>query len=88
VGPDVKIAEPGRRKSKSWIGKQGNSHIWKALYMPSLSRTVHDPETGRFYEYLKKWKGNPTVALVAVQGKMSGLMFSLWKNEQMYGVKD
>jgi hypothetical protein len=33
---------------------------------------------------LKGRKGKAMIALVAVQRKMLGLMFSLWKNETMY----
>ena len=86
AGLDVKIAESGKWKGKSRISKQGNSHIRKALYMPSLSRIACDKAAKCFYEDLKNRKGCSMIALVAVQRKMLGLMFSLWKNEQMYEV--
>jgi len=88
AGLDVKIAESGTWKGKSCISKQGNSHIRKALYMPSLSRIMCDKAAKRFYENLVNRKGYSMIALVAVQRKMLGLMFSLWKNEQMYSVID
>lgn len=88
AGLDVKIAESGTWKGKSRISKRGNSHIRKALYMPSLARIRFDKSANLFYENLKERKGKSMVALVAVQRKMLGLMFSLWKNETMYNVID
>jgi transposase len=86
AGLDVKIAESGTWKGKSRISKCGNRHIRKILYMSSLSNTQHDKRNKQFYERLKENKKLPMVALVAVQRKMLGLMFSLWKNETMYDV--
>jgi transposase len=84
AGLDVKIAESGKWKGKSKISKCGNSHIRKALYMPSLSNVRYDERNKVFYERLKENNKLPMVALIAVQRKMLGLMFSLWKNETMY----
>jgi hypothetical protein len=56
--------------------------------MPSLARIRFDKSANLFYENLKERKGKSMVALVAVQRKMLGLMFSLWKNETMYNVID
>jgi transposase len=88
AGLDVKIEESGLWKGKSHISKRGNSHIRKSLYMPSLSRVRYDKSAKGFYENLKNRKGKPMIALVAVQRKMLGLMFSLWKNEKMYVVTE
>ena len=84
AGLDVRIAESGTWKGKSKISKRGNSHIRKALFMPSLSRKTHDPTTNRFYERLKEKKGIGMIATVAVERKLLGLMYSLWKKEEMY----
>jgi len=84
AGLDVRIAESGKWKGKSRISKRGNSHIRKALFMPSLSKKKHDPATALFYERLKDKKGIKMVAVVAVERKLLGLMFSLWKKEEMY----
>jgi transposase len=88
AGLDVKIAESGTWKGKSRISKRGNSHIRKALYMPSMARIRFDKQANLFYENLKERKAKPMIALVAVQRKMLGLMFSLWKNEKMYKIND
>ena len=83
-GLDIRISESGKWKGKSKISKQGNSHIRKALYMPSLSKIRHDKKTEQFYERLKEKKGVGMVAVVAVARKLLGLMYSLWKKEEMY----
>jgi transposase len=88
AGLDIKIVESGSWKGKSRISKQGNSHIRKALYMPSVSRIVHDKSAKLFYENLLNRKGHAKIALVAVQRKMLGLMFTLWRSEQMYSITD
>jgi transposase len=88
AGLDVKIMESGAWKGKSRISKRGNSRIRQALFMPSLSQVKHDSAAALFYERIRQRKGKPLVALVAVQRKTPGLMFSLWKNEVMYSVTD
>ena len=84
AGLDVKISESGNWKGKSKISKQGNSRIRKAVYMPALSKIRKDKQTKLFYERLKEKKGVGMVAVVAVGRKLLGLMFSLWKREEMY----
>ena len=41
-------------------------------------------KTEQFYERLKEKKGIGMVAVVAVARKLLGLMYSLWKKEEMY----
>jgi len=84
AGLDIRIAESGKWKGKSTISKRGNSHIRKALFMPSLSKISCDKPTKQFYERLKAKKGVGMIATVAVERKLLGLMFSLWKKQEMY----
>ena len=84
AGLDVKISESGTWKGKSKISKQGNSHIRKVLYMPALSKIVHDKKTKLFYERLKEKKGVGMIAVVAIMRKLLGLMYTLWKKEEIY----
>lgn len=84
AGLDVRIQESGIWKGKSKISKRGNSHIRKALFMPALSKKTHDSKTKQFYDRLKAKKGVGMIAAVAVERKLLGLMFSLWKKEEMY----
>jgi len=84
AGLDVRIAESGKWKGKSKISKRGNSHIRKALFMPSLAKIKHNHETKQFFERIKEKKAVGMIAVVAVERKLLGLMFSLWKKEEMY----
>jgi transposase len=84
AGLDVRISESGKWKGKSTISKRGNSHIRKAVYMPSLSKIRKDKETKQFYERLKDKKGVGMIALIAVGRKLLGLMYTLWKKEEMF----
>jgi transposase len=84
AGLDVRICESGKWKGQSRISKRGNSHIRGALYMPALSKVRADSATGAFYERLKKKKGRPMIALVAVQRKLLGLMYTLWKKQEEF----
>ena len=84
AGLDVRIAESGKWKGKSKISKRGNSHIRKALFMPSLSKIRCNQPTKQFHQRLKEKKGIGMIATIAVERKLLGLMFSLWKKEEMY----
>lgn len=84
AGLDVKIAESGKWKGKSRISKRGNKYIRKALYMPVFSKIKHHQETRRFYERLCHETGVKMMAVVAVQRKLLGLMYTLWKKEEMF----
>ena len=84
AGMDIQIKESGTWKGKSKISKKGNSHIRKALFMPTFAKIKWDASTGQYYERLKEKKGKGMIAVVAVQRKLLGLMYTLWKKEEMY----
>lgn len=84
VGLDVRIAESGKWKGKSKISKRGNRYIRKALYFPAFSKIKHHTHTKDFYDKLAKEKGVKMVAAVAVQRKLLGLMYTLWKKQEMF----
>jgi transposase len=84
AGTDVKIMESGKWKGQSKIGKRGNSHIRKALYMPTIHGITHDDAVIDFYQRLKAKKGIGMVANVAAQRKLLGLIYTLWKKEENY----
>jgi len=86
AGLDIRIQQSGKWKGHTKITKQGNSHIRKALYMAAVSKTTNCVFTKQFYERLAKKKGKNMIALIAVMRKLLGLMYSLWKNEQMYKI--
>lgn len=84
AGLDVKIRESGKWRGKSKISKCGNKYIRKALYFPALCKIRHDGKTGVFYKQLVEKKGCKMVAGVAVQRKLLALIYTLWKNQEMF----
>lgn len=84
AGYDVVLRESGNFKGKTRISKKGNSHIRAALHMPSMTCVRCNPTLKQFYNRLKPNKVKPLVALVAVQRKLLILMYTLWKNEEVY----
>lgn len=84
AGYDVVLRDSGNFKGKTRISKKGNSHIRAALHMPSMTCVRCNPTLKKFYMRLKPKKAKPIVALVAVQRKLLILMFTLWKNEEIY----
>ena len=83
-GYDVVLRESGNFKGKTRISKKGNSHIRAALHLPSMTCVRCNPTLKQFYTRLKPKKAKPLVALIAVQRKLLILMFTLWRNEEIY----
>ena len=86
AGYDVVLRESGNFKGKTRISKKGNSHIRAVLHMPSMTCVRCNPTLKQFYNRLKPKKAKPLVALIAVQRKLLILMYTLWKNEEVYDV--
>ena len=83
-GYDIRIKESGKWKGKSRISKKGNSNIRQALYMPSLSSIQHSKTYKTFYNRLNEKKQNGLISGTAVQRKLLGLIYTLWKNDTEY----
>jgi transposase len=84
AGYDIRIQESGAWKGKSRISKKGNSHIRASLYMPSLSAKTHSQTYGKFYDRINAKKQNGLISSTAVQRKLLGLIYTLWKNDTTY----
>ncbi len=84
AGLDIKIRESGKWKGKSKISKAGNVHIRKALYWPAYTSIAHTQTYKVFYGRLLERKDISMVASVAVQRKLLGLIYTLWKNGTVY----
>ena len=84
VGLDIKISESGKWKGKSRISKKGNCYIRKVLMFPAFSFIKHHDKTKKYYERLTEKKGIKMVAAVAVQRKLLGLIYTLWKKQEMF----
>ncbi len=84
AGYDIRIIESGKFKGKTRISKKGNSHIRRAMYMPSISAKKHTKTYNKFYEKLNQRKQNGLITGTAVQRKLLGLIYTLWKNDTVY----
>ncbi len=83
-GYDVVIKESGKMKGKSRISKKGNSHIRRLMHMASLSTVRYSEKFKNNYERINTGKEHKLTGLVAVQRKVLGLMYTLWKNDTVY----
>ena len=83
-GLDIVENQSGQWKGKTKISKKGNSHIRKALYFPAFSFLKYDKNANNLYNRIKEKKEKPMVAAVAVQRKLLGLIYVLWKNDTIY----
>ena len=81
AGYDVVHKESGKYKGRTHISKKGNVHIRKILYCASMTIIKYSETYKNFYEKLKSRKGSGMLALVAVQRKLLGLIYTLWKND-------
>jgi len=85
AGYDVVIKESGTSvKGKTRISKKGNSHIRHLLHMPSLSSIKHSSTHRNTFERIMKNKEKKMIGVVAIQRKLLGLMYTLWKNDTAY----
>ena len=84
AGLDVRVRESGKWKGKSRISKKGNRYIRKALYFPTFTKIRYDKATKEKYQRLVEKKGIKMVAAVAQQRKLLGLIYTLWRKEELY----
>jgi len=84
AGYDIQLKESGKFKGKTKISKKGNSHIRRALYMPSLSTMVRSKTYKKIYDRLYQKKENGLIAGTAIQRKLLGIMYTLWKNDTVF----
>jgi transposase len=84
AGYDISLVESGKFKGKTRISKKGNSHIRRAMYMPSISAKQHSETYKIFFERLNKRKQNGLITGTAIQRKLLGLIYTLWKNDTVY----
>ncbi len=83
-GSSVRIQESGKWKGKPTISKKGNSHIRRLMYMPTLSSIQYANTYKTIYNRIKDRKEHNMVAVVAIQRKLLGLIYTLWKNDSAY----
>ncbi len=84
AGIDVRIRESGKWSGKSKISKSGNIHIRKALYWPAYTSIKYSSTYQTIYERIFERKEISLVAAVAIQRKLLGLIYTLWKNDSVF----
>jgi len=80
-GLDVRHVQSGTSVHKvPRISKQGNAHLRRALYMPALVATQHEPHVRAFYEQLLAAGKKPLQAVVAVMRKLLHAIYGMFKS--------
>jgi transposase len=69
---------------KTRISKAGNHHLRRALYMPALVASVHEPHLRAFYLHLLERGKTKMQALVAVMRKLLHAIFGMFKHQQPF----
>jgi transposase len=83
-GYDVSIQESGKWKGKSSISKKGNSYIRRLMHMPTLSSIRSSESHKSTYNRIIENKEHKMVGVVAMQRRILGLIYTLWKNDSEY----
>ena len=85
AGLDVKEKQSGTSvKGKAQISKRGNRHLRKAMHFPALTAIRHDPHFKAVYLRIIEKQSVKMKAAVAVQRKLLALMFTLYRNGNLY----
>lgn len=85
AGFDIKEKQSGTSvKGKPKISKRGNRHVRKSMYMPALTAIRHDDRFKAIFVRLVAKHGIKMKAAVAVQRKLLGLIYILWKTDTKY----
>lgn len=83
AGYDVVEQQSGANQSKGRMSKKGNSHIRRALHMPSLSLLRY--QVPIFYPLYQRVLDRTNIkmkAIIAIQRKLLTLLYTLWKRQE------
>lgn len=85
AGYDVVQRESGTSiKGKTRISKKGNRYIRNALYFPAMVACRFNPKMKETYIRINMKKPSKMIGQVAIQRKLLGLIFTLWKNDSVF----
>lgn len=80
-GLDVRLVNSGTSVHKTpRISKKGNAHVRRALFMPAMVASQHQPNVRAFYEQLLAKGKTRLQALVAVMRKLLHSIYGMLKN--------
>jgi transposase len=85
AGLDPKVADSGSSvHAYRRISKAGNVHLRRALYMPALVASSHEPQVHAYYLHLQS-QGKPKLkALVAVMRKLLHAIFGMFRHQKSF----
>lgn len=84
-GYDVIENQSGSHTGKTKISKKGNSRIRRALHMPSLCLVTHDVKIFKdLYDRTVDKHGIKMKSYVAIQKKLLGIIYTLWKKNEKF----
>lgn len=69
---------------KPAVSKTGNAHLRRALYMPALVASQHEPHLRAFYRHLLARGKTKLQAVVAVMRKLLHAIFGMFKHNAAY----
>jgi transposase len=85
AGLDVVEKQSGTSiKGKARISKKGNRYLRKAVHLPALAAIRHEKRFKDIFVNLVSKHGIKMKAVVAVQRKILELIYTLYKNNQVY----
>lgn len=84
AGLDVVENQSGNKFGKTKISKKGNLNLRKSLYMPALSAIQYDNKMKSLNDRIMKTHIYKKQAIVAVMRKLLILVYTLWKNDELY----
>ena len=88
AGYDVVQRESGTSvKGKTRISKKGNRYIRNALYFPAMVASRYNEKLKKAYLRICINKPSKMVGQVAIQKKLLILIYSLWKNDEIFDEK-
>lgn len=80
AGLDPRHHQSGSSEKKAHISKAGNAYLRKALYMPALSASRHEPHVAAFKSQLVEGRGLKRIqAIVAVMRKLLHAIYGMLK---------
>jgi transposase len=89
AGIDPRCRESGSSvRAQVRISKVGNRHLRRALFLPAMVASQHEPQVKAYYQHLLERGKKPLQALVAVMRKLLHAIYGMFKSESDFdGVK-
>lgn len=74
-------------RGKTRISKKGNKYIRKAMYFPAITAVQRSDYFKKYHKRIFERRYISMVSYVAVQRKLLVLIYTLWKNDEVYDEK-